>query len=291
MPDLRECLRVAAEHWSDRPGDKVMCSMASRTCALVGLSREAEALKVADGVKLLADLRKAGLSPKSVRSYYQAFRRVLTLNGVSSELWPKAPTPPKRTRDRLSDEDLDRLIAWFREPREASGAGSMYSYTWAATADLALLLRGTGMRINVEAVTKGKFRVTLGEWPPEAFPASYDILHITGKGDNEREIPVVEPKCRALLRDPLALTGIQSLTYSAHMKRWSLGIASLGILSRLPTPHAVRHAYASEALENSGGNLELVRGLLGHTSPATTSGYLHIDQQAKADALAPKQKP
>lgn len=273
---IRQALELASTHWDDRRGGPVMNTMATRCAALVGLTKKCESLSAADGVSLLAELRSArgpsgkSLSPKSVQSYYGAFKRALALSGVSTALWPNAPIPPRRTRDKLSAGDIERLIEWFRAHRLEG---------YSSTADLAVLLRATGLRIDVEALDKGAVKVSLSE-------GAYDTLHVTGKGEHERLVPVVDASCRELLRDKARLMAMRELCYSAHLKRWKKGTSALGVTSRLPTPHAVRHFYASELLEKSGGNIAMVQELLGHSDPATTARYLHVDLTASAKVLA-----
>lgn len=269
-PTVAQALALASLHWDERSGGRVMSTMANRCGALVGLAKLVHSLSPEDGVRLLAALRGEGLSPKSAKSYYGAFRRALTLSGVSSALWPAAPSTPRKTRDALEPADLDRIITWFREHR-LEGHSS--------TADLAVLLRATGARINVEALSDRSLRISLGDGP-------FDTLHVTGKGGHERLVPVVDPECRALLRDLDRMRDLKSVTYSAHLKRWRKAVKALGITSRLPTPHAVRHLYATNALDKSGGNLTMVQELLGHSDPATTAKYLHVDLMASAKVLS-----
>jgi site-specific recombinase XerC len=235
--------------------------------ALEGLGygqSDLSALQPRHAVKLLAVLRER-LSPKSVSSYYGAFRRMLTLGGVQTPKWPNAPTPPRKTRDKLAAGDLAKIIAWL------DGKG------WATTGDLGRLLRATGARIAVEALNEHHLRLTEGD--------TYDVLHVTGKGGHERLIPVVDPEGRALLKDPERLQQMRAISYSGHRQRWQKAVATVGVQSRLATPHAVRHGYASEALEKSGGNLVMVQELLGHADPATTARYLSVNLAAKAKAL------
>jgi site-specific recombinase XerD len=244
-----------------------MASMASKCCTAVGLDREVSTLEARHAVALLSALRTSGLTAKSVACYYGAFKRAMTLGGsVNVQLWPNAPTPPRRTRDKLSEADIARLFQWLRK------AG------YPETADLGVLLAATGMRIAVEGLRLDAWRVAHGD--------TFDTLHITGKGGHERVIPVVEPEARAFFKDMKRLEAVQGVPYTTHLKRWKRGTAALGVTSRLPTPHAVRHAYASRALEKSGGNLTMVQQLLGHSDPATTARYLHVDLTAKAKALS-----
>lgn len=265
---LRIALGVALEHWSERSGEKVMAVMARRcveiledagygACELANLEKR-------HAVRLLAGLRES-LSKKSVASYYGAFKRMLALSEVSTATWPKAPTPPRKTRDPISEEHAEAIIGWLEHKK------------WHSTADLGRLLRATGLRDNVEALASANLTLTEG--------ADYDVLHVKGKGDNEREIPVVAADARALLRDPKRLAAMRAHSYTGHLQRWRKAVAAVGCQSRLATPHAMRHGYASEALAKSGGNLVLVQELLGHSDPATTARYLSVDMAAKAKAL------
>jgi integrase len=272
---LREALGAASEHWAERPGEKVMTTMATKCVealeeagygrAHVGLLEKRHAIKLLSMLRL-GWSRRPALSPKSVADYYGAFRRMLSLCGRETKDWPRAPTPPRKTRDPLSEVDTWAIIGWL------DGKG------WGDTGDLGRLLLGTGLRINVEALAAANVKVTL--------ETDFDVLHVTGKGGHERQIPVVLKEARAVLADAARLDGMRKVTYSGHLKRWRKAVISCGVQSRLATPHAVRHGYATEVLARSGGNLVMVQELLGHADPGTTARYLSVDLSAKAKALA-----
>lgn len=265
---LTDAQATAGLHWGDRPGGLVMVSMARTCVAILGEARKVETLGSADAVKLLKGLRDRGLSPKSTSSYYGAFKRMVALvDGPSTAPWPKAPTVPRvRSRERLEAGDLDTLLQWLR------GKG------WTDTADLGVLMRGTGMRIKVEGLTEAHCVYVEGE--------DYGLLKLTGKGGHERPIPVVDTACRALLGDKTRLADIRKTSYETHLDRWNKGVRACGIKSKLATPHAVRHGYASDVLRKSGGDIAMVQQLLGHADPATTARYLHVDLAAKAKVLS-----
>lgn len=52
------------------------------------------------------------------------------------------------------------------------------------------------------------------------------------------------------------------------------------------TAHQLRHWYATETYERSGGDLRMVQELLGHASPATTAVYTAWSQAKAADVVA-----
>lgn len=269
MSSLADCLEIAEDHWGGRKGSASMGHFVRKaiSCVPGGMDAIAEDLEsAACGVSLLASLRGEGLSPKSVQTYYQAFRRMLKLAGVDTVRWPNAPTPPRKTREPMSNDDAGRLIGWL----DAKGQGE--------TGDLARVLRGSGLRVRIEALARDALGIIVG---PDC-----TVLRVTGKGGHERLIPVVDLGAVGVLADPIRLDAIRAIPYLTHLARWRKGVAALGITSRLATPHSLRHQYACEALRKSGGNIAMVAELLGHSDPAVTARYLSVDLSAKAEALS-----
>lgn len=249
----------------------------ARSCVgVLGGSTLAEALTVRDAVSLLEGLRDKHLSPKTIAVYYQAFRRMLALNDVDTVRWPKAPTPPRKTREAMTTDDLEALIEWLR------------TNGYAATADLGVILRGTGARVSIEGLSGTACRVLeRGQLPsPSGDGQAYLVVSITGKGGHERTIPVVDEAAVALFDDPVRMAALMGVSYKVHLKRWNYAVKALGITTKKPTPHSVRHFYANDAYRKSGGDLIMVQELLGHTDPATTAKYLGVGLSAKARALA-----
>jgi integrase/recombinase XerD len=158
----------------------------------------------------------------AIRTYYR-FRR---LPDPTVEI-----SRPKRRRGIPRPvEDLDERLA---------GADGL-------TKALAILLVETGLRISEATAIK----VDLP--PPEE-------LHIRGKGDRDRIIPLTARARRALS----ALGGRVPFQARAAQRR----LAEFGI-----HPHALRHTFATR-LAQSGADLGEIQDLLGHASPATSRVY------------------
>jgi site-specific recombinase XerD len=263
MTTLQEALSRAQTYWEAKGASSRMLPIRARRCAALlkaDLSRP-PATDPATGTQLLTALATDGLCKSSQGSYYAAYRRALSLSGIPTFGWPKGPSAPRRVRDHLTGEDLDRLAAYFIAKGEPE------------TRDLLEVLRGTGMRVEVEALDWDAARLQFA-----------NCLTITGKGGHERVVPT-NHNTSALLLHSDRMAAMRRLSYSAHLKRWNAAVKALGITSRRPTPHAVRHHYATEAYRKSGRNLRAVQELLGHADPATTARYIGVDMAELREAV------
>lgn len=267
MTSLEDALEIAADHWSGRPGAKSMTVQATKAGEVMGLGMDIHKVTPTDAVRVLKGLRDRGLAPKSVEAYYTALKRVFTLSEVSVARWPSAPKPPRKPRDELPQGDIDLVIAQL----DASG--------WGDTGDLGRVMRATGLRVNIEALSASALKYTHKE------ADTYGLLTVTGKGGHMRTIPVVDPLGMAVLGDPERLAAVRTKSYSTHLRRWNRAVKACGVKSRLATPHAMRHSYGSQAHRLSGGNLVMAQELLGHADASTTATYLHSSLAEKAKAL------
>ena len=157
---------------------------------------------------------------------------------------------------------------------------------WIAARDWALvvLIFGCGLRIS-EALSL-KNRDVLG---------APDFLHITGKGNKERIVPVLPAINVAIEKymkinpfgtydnEPL-FRSVRGLPMSSRMAEKV--IENLRHYLQLPdyvTPHALRHTFAT-ALLAGGADLRSLQELLGHASLSTTQLYTKVNMAEIMDA-------
>jgi integrase len=277
MTTLSDALIQAQRYWEAKGPSSRMMPIRARACAdALPKSQRLELLGPSEATKVLTRLHQTK-SKGSVPVYYAAFKRAVELAGGDTRGWPSAGSAPRKCREPLSEEDLDRLAEalkgyngdiWGWELRCARGGWETY--------DLLELLRGTGLRIEREALSGESLA-----WRPET-----KTLKVKGKGDHERIIPVERSQTIELLNSPGRLQKMRRLSYSGHLKRWQVAIARLRLTSMKPTPHAVRHYYATRAYARSGRDLRLVQELLGHADISTTARYLGVNPEELRQAVS-----
>lgn len=121
------------------------------------------------------------------------------------------------------------------------------------------------------------------------FGPEFRELHVTGKGDRERMVPVVPELRRRLLeymaaikRDDICKSGEKALFLTEQGRRISRTevyrivrgkLTALGVQGKR-SPHVLRHTFATH-LMNGGADLREIQELLGHGSLNATQVYTH----------------
>jgi len=116
------------------------------------------------------------------------------------------------------------------------------------------------------------------------------VVHVLGKGNKMREIPVHSSLCEEILlylhstakmtgcevgaSDPLVCTEKGDRLYPMAVQRIvSAELGKVNITGR-KSPHVLRHTLATELLDD-GSDLNSIKELLGHSSLAATQVYTH----------------
>ncbi|HVR91666.1 MAG TPA: tyrosine recombinase [Novosphingobium sp.] len=218
----------------------------------------------------------AALAPSSLARKCSALRQFfgfLVDEGLRQDD-PSPALPRPRTRRPLprllGHAEVEALFA--RAEEEAAGDRP------AAVRMLALLelLYGSGLRAT-----------ELVSLPLAAVPRDAPFLTVTGKGGQQRMVPVSTRATQALSRwVALRPQGSKQLFPSngaqGHLTRIrlfqllrALAVRS-GIAPEKVSPHVLRHAFATHLLEG-GADLRVLQTLLGHADIATTQIYTHVD--------------
>jgi integrase/recombinase XerD len=123
-----------------------------------------------------------------------------------------------------------------------------------------------------------------------AIDRANQVLHVIGKGDKERLVPLPKPVLDELGR--LWRThrnrrwlfpnrnGDAPIDRRVLSRTFAVAAAAAGIQRRV-TPHTLRHSYATRLIEN-GVDIRIVQILLGHARISTTAIYTHLTTPTRA---------
>jgi len=216
----------------------------------------------------------ADLAPSTVARKVSALRQFYGFL-LDEKLRDDDPSPalPRPVARRplpkiLSHDELGALFARAELEAESEKAESLRLLAFLE------LLYGSGLRAT-----------ELVALPLSAVPRDAPLLTVTGKGSQQRMVPVSGRARRALSRW-LAVRpdGGRYLFPSrgGHLTRIRLFQLLKDLAARAEidpakvSPHVLRHAFATHLLEG-GADLRVLQMLLGHADIATTQIYTHVD--------------
>lgn len=229
----------------------------------------------------------ADLAPSSVARKSSALRQFfgfLVDEGLRQDD-PSAALPRPAARRPLPKVLTHAEIAALFELAESEASAG----TATAIRNLALLelLYGSGLRAT-----------ELVALPLSAVPRDVPFLTVTGKGSQQRMVPVSRRATLALGRWLQVRAGESAFLFpsrSGHLTRIRLYqlvkdmAVRAGIDPAKVSPHVLRHAFATHLLEG-GADLRVLQTLLGHADIATTQIYTHVDS-ARLVALVNERHP
>jgi integrase/recombinase XerD len=200
-----------------------------------------------------------------VKSFFNFLLLEETIDTSPAE-FVEGPKPGRKLPEVLSTDEIDNIIATFDPTtdlgvRNAAMMEAMYS---------------CGLRVS-ELVG-----LRLGD-------LFFDdgFIRITGKGDKQRLVPVSNTARERILQylavrdgrvgtDTLFLNNRgRALTRVMVFLVLKEAAAAAGI-SRVVSPHTLRHSFATHLLEG-GASIRQVQEMLGHESIMTTEIYTHLD--------------
>jgi integrase/recombinase XerC len=193
----------------------------------------------------------------------------------------RSPKLPKRLPPSLSHENVDQLMALMLERVAQDVSSSTVGVSAARDSALLEVLYATGVRVS---------EVCGLDLPDIDF--DHRVLHVVGKGNKARSVPIGVPAIRALetwlaVRDnwttegsgPAVFLGERGGRLDPRVARRVVH-AALAAVPDAPDlgPHGLRHAMATHLLEG-GADLRSVQEILGHSSMATTQVYTHVSDE------------
>lgn len=244
---------------------------------LAGAEEAIGDLVAADGAALAslggawADLAPSSLARKC--SALRQFYGFLLDEGLRTDD-PSPALPRPRTRRPLprllSHAEVEAMLRRAEDEAAADRPEAVRLLT------LLELLYGSGLRAT-----------ELVSLPLNAVPRDAPFLTVTGKGGQQRMVPVSTRARHALsrwlaVRPPGGRLLFPSRSGAGHITRIRLYqllrelAGRTGIDPQKVSPHVLRHAFATHLLEG-GADLRVLQTLLGHADIATTQIYTHVD--------------
>ena len=220
-------------------------------------------------------LQAQGLRSRSVARHLSAIRSLFAflLRGGEIQINPAELLVPPRP-DRILPKYLNRqnveVLLQLRDPKSLTALRNHAMFE---------LLYATGLRVT-ELI-----QVRISD-----FDASAQVVKVIGKGNKQRMVPLGRSARSAVDQylgeaRPRLLKGRSSpylfvtsrggkMTRQGFWKLLRLHGRAAGLF-RPPSPHVLRHTFATHLLEG-GADLRSVQSMLGHADIGTTEVYTHV---------------
>lgn len=233
----------------------------------------------------IAALAEEKISPASLRRKTQSLRtyfkflcreKILTINPAEDIIPAKLPKP---LPDFVTDDDLQQLMHSTSIGEVSAKTDSGHSSRLIEVRDHLILhiLYATGLR-----------RSELLKLTDDHIDFSLKRIKILGKGRKERIIPLADELLDEInnwqkMRDseypelpsPRPIIATRHGAMSASNLELIVKRLLKSTKATRKSPHTLRHSFAT-AMLNGGADLNSVQNLLGHSSPATTQIYTHL---------------
>ena len=256
--------------------------------------------------RMICDMELAGLTYNTKRTYIHAVVRLQDHYHIRP--------------DKLSEKQVQQYVFWLRDEKKVARGtfqtnwyGLKFFYFRMLGVDWTLFTRkkvrlprrkrlpvpiawDDGHRL-IAALEKPGYRIccslmlVLGlrigsvlALTVQSIDATQMIVHVIGKGNKERILPLPETLLTALRefwithQHPHLLfpnrNGTAPLCERSLRNAFNKARDSLGINKNI-TPHSMRHGFATHLLEN-GVDIRIVQMLLGHASLSSTEIYTHL---------------
>jgi integrase/recombinase XerC len=264
-------------------------------------ARALSSLTYFDVRRLTSQLHSKQLNPRSIARKLSSWRGFYSWLAEQIEMpanpveGVKAPKKAKTLPKALGADDAVHLVAHHGSDQPTALANrAMFE-----------LLYSSGLRVS-ELVALDLRDFSDASYTSLAWvDSSQAEVHVTGKGNKQRIVPVGKPALAAL-QDWLAVRGslvkleLRALFLNERGARMSVRSVQLRLKAHAQTmgipsdvhPHVLRHSFATHVLQSS-GDLRAVQEMLGHSSIAATQVYTALDFQHLAkvyDATHPRAK-